>query len=83
MKAFKIKEEGTSVLKKGRILYELESQEVLLVATPTLGQEFFSKDTFNRMKDKGLLYEVDLLDETTIHPHLYKPIKKLLKEQLG
>ena len=80
MKAYKLKSTINNLLEKGRLFFEMESGEMLLIATPTEPQSFYSKYTFENLKSKDLVYEVDLLDETRIHPHLYKPVKKLLEE---
>ena len=81
MQAYKLKDDLYQ-LKAGRIFYGLGT-ETLLVATPTLPQSFFSTWSFDQMKRKDLLQEIDLLTEYKIHPHLYKPVKELLNTQLG
>lgn len=81
MQAYKLKDDLYQ-LKAGRIFYELGT-ETLLVATPTISQSFFSTWSFNQMKHKNLVEEIDLLNEVKIHPHLYKPVKDLLNKQLG
>jgi hypothetical protein len=83
MLAYRIKPdtEGSGVVQPGRIFIPFGT-EVLLCATPTLPQHFYFKHTFNRMKEKGMLEEVDLLLERKIHHHLYKPIKQLVEESL-
>lgn len=78
MKAYKITENKNNVVKAGKIFVPVENQIVLL-ATPTEPQMFYDKWTFNKFKDSGSLLEVELEDERWIHPHLYKPIKDILK----
>jgi hypothetical protein len=76
MTAYKLKDKYNR-LDAGRLFYRLGT-EVLLIATPTLPQEFFYVYQFDTMKRDGLVEEVDLLKEKWIHPHLYKPIKEEL-----
>lgn len=80
MIAYKLKETQNQ-LEKGRLFFELDTQ-VVLIATCTEPQQFFFNYTFKRLKENGLLEEIDLLKETKIHPHLYKPIKELLNNNL-
>lgn len=82
MIAYKLKEASNGI-EKDRMFYVLDTQ-VLLIATFTEPHRFTDTWSFNRLKEKGLLEEVDLLREVKIHPHLYKPIKELInnKKQL-
>ena len=80
MKAYKLISKYEH-LDAGRILYKIGT-EVLLIATPTKKQEFIYSNIINSLNAQGLLQEVDLLQETKIHPHLYKPIKKEVETML-
>lgn len=82
MKAYKIKTTINPLLEQGRLFFEVPNTgELLLIATPTEPQAFYSHYSFRNLQSQGMLDEVDLMNETKIHPHLYKPIKKLLVEE--
>lgn len=78
MKAYKLKSAFGGYIEKDRIIVELD-REVLLVATPTLKQSFISRNILTYKND---LEEINLLDETKIHHHLYKPLKIKVQELL-
>lgn len=81
MIAYKLKENNSN-LNAGRLFAQMNNY-VILLATCTEGQSFYDSWTFNRLKNMGLLEEVCIEDEKWIHPHLYKPIKQLLKQEGG
>lgn len=70
MQAYKVGLSGTV-----RIIVPISQYEVLIAATPTIGQSFASAHWLERLKKEGEAVEVNLLDEKWVHPHLYKPIK--------
>lgn len=74
MLAYKILENPNLPGLVGRLFIPFQTY-VMLCATPTEPQFFWDKWTVERMKEKGFLQEIDLLEERRLHHHLYKPIK--------
>jgi hypothetical protein len=80
MTAYKIISDKLPKL-KGRYFYPI-GNEVMLLANFTEGQLFYYAHVFHKLKEEGGLEEVELLEQTWLHPHLYKPIQDEVRKQL-
>lgn len=79
MTAYKIGQNDQNI-REGRLFFELDNLTILL-ATPTLGTQFFSNFTFKKMQEKGIVTPVELEQEKWAHPHLYKPVRAKMTSQ--
>lgn len=73
MTAYKVNTQESRI-EPGRLLVEFNGI-VILLATPTLPTQFFSKFTFERIRQMGWVDLVVLEDEKWVLPHLYKPVR--------
>jgi hypothetical protein len=81
MKVLKLKEhykDSYRSIEKGR-LFITYNNEAILIASPTQPTVFIGNYFLNALQKNNSLEEVDLENEYMYHPHLYKPIKELLK----
>lgn len=86
MKAYKVNKEYKDnywSVEKDRLFVKL-GYDTILLATQTLPTKLVYGNILNGLKEKGYINEVELADETWVHPHLYKPVREIFnKEKLN
>lgn len=80
MIAYKLNSDAAGC-KAGRYVTETNcngQNQLVLLGTPNLPQQVISTHDLSFIKVAST--EVDLLEETWLHPHLYKPVKDQVKQ---
>lgn len=80
MKAYKLKENVTiygELIKKDRIIVPIK-YETIVLANFTDETRFISRLSLDKLLIENKVYEVELVDEKWVHPHIHTKVREEL-----